>query len=202
MPATPTGLSVILDVIYNHLGPEGNYLAEFGPYFTDRHPTPWGPGINVDGADAAGVRRHLVENACYWVRDFHVDGLRLDAIHAIADASPRHILTELAAAAREEAMTFGRPLHVIAESHDNDRRIVLPAAGGGLGLDAVWSDDFHHAAAHAAHWRSGRLLRRLSEPDTASSAPSPRGSPIKVSRRFTGGGIGAPRVPTFPVSAS
>ncbi len=83
------GLSVILDVVYNHLGPEGNYLAEFGPYFTDRHPTPWGPGINVDGADAAGVRRYLVENARYWVREFHVDGLRLDAIHAIADASPR-----------------------------------------------------------------------------------------------------------------
>jgi maltooligosyltrehalose trehalohydrolase len=139
------GLSVILDVVYNHLGPEGNYLAEFGPYFTDRHPTPWGPCINVDGPDSAGVRRHLVENARYWVREFHVDGLRLDAIHAITDTSPLHILTELATAAREEAMTFGRPLHVIAESHDNDRRIVLPAAGGGLGLDAVWSDDFHHA---------------------------------------------------------
>jgi maltooligosyltrehalose trehalohydrolase len=139
------GLSVILDVVYNHLGPEGNYLAEFGPYFTERHPTPWGPGINVDGADAAGVRRHLVENARYWVREFHVDGLRLDAIHAITDTSPRHILTELAAAAREEAMTLGRPVHVIAESHDNDRRIVLPEVQGGLGLDAVWSDDFHHA---------------------------------------------------------
>ncbi len=139
------GLSVILDVVYNHLGPEGNYLAEFGPYFTDRHPTPWGPGINVDGVGAAGVRRHLIHNARYWVREFHIDGLRLDAIHAIADASPLHILTELAGAAREEALTFGRPLHVIAESHDNDRRIVIPAAGGGLGLDAVWSDDFHHA---------------------------------------------------------
>ncbi|MGH7331779.1 MAG: malto-oligosyltrehalose trehalohydrolase [Candidatus Rokuibacteriota bacterium] len=139
------GLSLILDVVYNHLGPEGNYLAEFGPYFTDRHPTPWGPGVNVDGPDAAGVRRHLVDNARYWVREFHVDGLRLDAIHAITDTSALHILTELARAAREEAMTLGRPLHVIAESHDNDRRLVLPAAGGGLGLDAVWSDDFHHA---------------------------------------------------------
>jgi maltooligosyltrehalose trehalohydrolase len=139
------GLSVILDVVYNHLGPEGNYLAEFGPYFTDRHPTPWGPGINVDGPDSAGVRCHLIENTRYWVREFHIDGLRLDAIHAITDTSPLHILTELAAAGHEEAMTFGRPLHVIAESHDNDRRIVLPTAAGGLGLDAVWSDDFHHA---------------------------------------------------------
>ncbi len=139
------GLSVILDVVYNHLGPEGNYLGEFGPYFTDRYKTPWGPAINYDGADAAGVRRHVVENARYWVREFHVDGLRFDAVHAIHDASPVHILTEVAEAARDEARRLGRPVHVIAESHDNDRRLVLPRSEGGLGLDAVWSDDFHHA---------------------------------------------------------
>jgi maltooligosyltrehalose trehalohydrolase len=163
------GLSLILDVVYNHLGPEGNYLAEFGPYFTDRHPTPWGPGINVDGPDATGVRRHLIDNARYWVREFHVDGLRLDAIHAIADTSERHVLTELAAAAREEAARLGRPLHVIAESHDNDRRLVLPVSGGGLGLDAVWSDDFHHALhtrltgediGYFVDYRGGRGLER------------------------------------------
>ena len=139
------GLSVFLDVVYNHLGPEGNYLGEYGPYFTDRYKTPWGSAINFDGPDSEGVRRHFVDNARYWVREFHVDGLRLDAIHSIFDASPVHILTEVAQGAREEAHLLERPVHVIAESHDNDRKIVLPAAEGGLGLDAVWSDDFHHA---------------------------------------------------------
>jgi maltooligosyltrehalose trehalohydrolase len=139
------GLSVFLDVVYNHLGPEGNYLAEFGPYFTDRYKTPWGSAVNFDGPDAEGARRHFIDNARYWVREFHIDGLRLDAIHSIFDASPRHILTEVAEAARDEARALERPVHIVAESHDNDRRIVLPAAEGGLGLDAVWSDDFHHA---------------------------------------------------------
>jgi len=140
-----TGLSVILDVVYNHLGPEGNYLGEFGPYFTSRYSTPWGPAPNFDGPESDAVRRHFVENARYWVREFHVDGLRLDALHAIHDESPIHVFTEVAEAARDEAKLLERPVHVIAESHDNDRRIVLPTADGGLGLDAVWSDDFHHA---------------------------------------------------------
>jgi len=139
------GLSVILDVVYNHLGPEGNYLGEFGPYFTDRYRTPWGGAVNFDGPEAEGVRRHFVENARSWVRECHVDGLRLDAIHAIFDASPTHILTEITTAVREEARGLGRPVHIMAESHDNDRRLVLPPAEGGIGLDAVWSDDFHHA---------------------------------------------------------
>jgi maltooligosyltrehalose trehalohydrolase len=139
------GLSVILDVVYNHLGPEGNYLAEFGPYFTDRYRTPWGQAVNFDGPDASGVRRHFIENACSWIRDFHIDGLRLDAIHSIFDASPVHILTEIAEAVRKAGERMGRPVHVIAESHDNDRRLVLPPADGGLGLDAVWADDVHHA---------------------------------------------------------
>ena len=139
------GLSVVLDVVYNHLGPEGNYLGDFGPYFTDRYRTPWGGAVNFDGPESAGVRRHFIENARAWVREFHVDGLRLDAIHSIFDASSRHVLTELAEAAREEARALDRPLHIMAESHDNDRRVVLPEKDGGLGLDAVWSDDFHHA---------------------------------------------------------
>src|SRR5262245_4180040 len=139
------GLSVVLDVVYNHLGPEGNYLAEYGPYFTDRYKTPWGMAINFDGPESEGVRRHFIENARYWVREFHIDGLRLDAIHSIFDQGPVHVLTELAEAARQEARLLDRPVHIIAESHDNDRRTVLPAAEGGVGLDAVWSDDFHHA---------------------------------------------------------
>ena len=139
------GLSVLLDVVYNHLGPEGNYLGDFGPYYTDRYRTPWGGALNFDGPESAGVRRHFIENARAWVREFHIDGLRLDAIHSIFDSSPRHILSELAEAAREEARTPDRPLHIMAESHDNDRRVILPEKEGGLGLDAVWSDDFHHA---------------------------------------------------------
>src|SRR5262245_21232836 len=184
------GLSVILDVVYNHLGPEGTYLAEFAPYFTTRHRSPWGPGLDFDGPDAAGVRRHIADNARYWVREFHVDGLRLDAIHAIVDTSPVHILTELARAAREEAMTLGRPVHLIAESHDNDRRLVTPAPGG-LGLDAVWSDDFHHArharltgeqAGYYKDFPSGRGLERaLAEGFAFQGEPSrywglPRGT--------------------------
>ncbi len=139
------GLSVALDVVYNHLGPEGNYLAEFGPYFTDRHQTPWGLALNFDGPDSDGVRRHFVDNARYWVREFHVDALRLDAIHSIYDTRPVHVLTEMAEAAREEVRLLDRPVHIVAESHDNDRNLVLPREAGGLGLDAVWSDDFHHA---------------------------------------------------------
>ena len=142
------GLSVFLDVVYNHLGPEGNYLAEYGPYFTDRYTTPWGPAVNFDGEGSPGVRRHIVENGRAWVREFHIDGFRLDAVHAVHDASPVHILTEFAEGVRAEAGRAGRRVHVIAESHDNDRRLVLPVADGGLGLDALWSDDFHHALHH------------------------------------------------------
>ena len=140
------GLSVFLDVVYNHLGPEGNYLAEYGPYYTDRYKTPWGTAVNFDGPDSAGVRRHFISNAAYWVREYHIDGLRLDAIHSIFDSGSPNILTELAEAARAEGQALGRPVHIVAESHDNDRKTVLPASEGGLGLDAVWSDDFHHAA--------------------------------------------------------
>src|SRR5204862_4891984 len=117
------GLSVILDVVYNHLGPEGNYLGEFGPYFTDRYRTPWGGAVNFDGPEAEGVRRHFVENARAWVRECHVDGLRLDAIHAIFDASPTHILTEITTAVREEARALGRPMHIMAESRSEERRV-------------------------------------------------------------------------------
>ena len=164
------GLSVILDVVYNHLGPEGNYLAEFGPYFTDRYRTPWGGAVNFDGPDAEGVRRHFVENARAWVREFHIDGLRLDAIHAIYDASPVHILTEIAAAARDEARALGRPAHVTAESHDNDRRLVLPAADGGIGLDAIWSDDFHHTVHVCLTGERGGYYADFGEPRQLATA--------------------------------
>jgi maltooligosyltrehalose trehalohydrolase len=138
------GLAVVLDVVYNHLGPEGNYLAEFGPYFTDRYQTPWGQAINYDGEDARGVRDFIIANALYWVREYHIDGLRLDAIHGIFDASPVHILRELNAAVQRLARRLGRIVPVVAESDLNDRRVVDPLRKGGYGLAGQWSDDFHH----------------------------------------------------------
>ena len=186
------GLSVFLDLVYNHLGPEGNYLAEYGPYFADRTQTAWGPAINYDGAGSEGVRRHVIENGRMWVSEFHIDGFRLDAIHAIYDTSPVHVLTEFADAVRGEAARVGRRVHVIAESHDNDRRIVLPSSAGGLGLDAVWSDDFHHAVhrqltGETAHYyvdfgSEGHLDRAIAEGFAYQGEPSeyfgrPRGTP-------------------------
>jgi len=138
------GLAVIHDVVYNHLGPEGNYLERFGPYFTDRYRIPWGNAVNFDGPESDAVRRFFIDNACAWVRDFHADGLRLDAVHAIYDFSARHILAEIQDAVQAEAARQNRMVHVIAESNQNDVRLVKPPQEGGYGLDGVWSDDFHH----------------------------------------------------------
>jgi maltooligosyltrehalose trehalohydrolase len=139
------GLGVILDVVYNHLGPEGNYLAKFGPYFTDRYRTPWGDAVNLDDADSDEVRRFFCDNALMWLRDYHVDGLRIDAVHAIFDASAIHFLEQLGAEVHALEVAVGRPLVVIAESDLNLPRIVTPREAGGYGLDAQWNDDFHHA---------------------------------------------------------
>ena len=139
------GLGVVLDVVYNHLGPEGNYLERFGPYFTDRYSTPWGKAINFDGPGSDEVRRFFVDNALMWLRDYHFDGLRLDAVHAIVDNSAVHILEELELRAEDLARELGRPLHLIAESAANDPRLVWGRERGGFGLAATWSDDFHHA---------------------------------------------------------
>ncbi|HEX9741755.1 MAG TPA: malto-oligosyltrehalose trehalohydrolase [Nitrospiraceae bacterium] len=139
------GLAVIMDVVYNHLGPEGNYLGDFGPYFTDRYRTPWGSAVNFDGRDSDEVRHYIVSNACYWVNEYHVDALRLDAIHGIFDFSARHILRELGEAVHGLAARLGRTVLVIAESDLNDVRVIAPTTAGGHNLDAQWSDDFHHA---------------------------------------------------------
>jgi maltooligosyltrehalose trehalohydrolase len=139
------GLAVVLDVVYNHLGPEGNVLGAFGPYFTDRYRTPWGDALNFDGPGSDGVRNFFVENACEWVRDFKIDALRLDAIHAIADPSAYPFVEELIDAVHEVAETEGRHIWVIAESAANDARLITPKEHGGIGADAQWSDDFHHA---------------------------------------------------------
>jgi maltooligosyltrehalose trehalohydrolase len=139
------GLAIFLDVVYNHLGPEGNYLAEFGPYFTDHHKTPWGLAVNFDGAGSDPVRDFVVNNARMWLEEFHFDGLRLDAVHAIFDLGARHILRDVEEAAEGVQRRSGRTLHVIAESDLNDPRLLYPPERGGYGLDGQWSDDFHHA---------------------------------------------------------
>ncbi|HEX5504101.1 MAG TPA: malto-oligosyltrehalose trehalohydrolase [Thermomicrobiales bacterium] len=138
------GLAVVLDVVYNHFGPAGNYTGLYAErYLTDRHATPWGAALNFDGPGAAEVRRFYVENLLHWLHEYHVDGFRLDATHAIHDASPVHILAELAAAARAAARA-GRAPYLIAETHENDPRYLRPLEEGGFGFDAVWADDFHH----------------------------------------------------------
>ena len=139
------GLGVILDVVYNHLGNEGNYLRLFGPYFTAQHETPWGEAINYDQPGSEGVRRYVVENALYWIREYHLDGLRLDAVQTIKDDSSKHILAEISESVARLASELGRQVCVIAETDENDARMVRPRTDGGYGLHAVWSDDFHHA---------------------------------------------------------
>jgi maltooligosyltrehalose trehalohydrolase len=139
------GIGVCLDVVYNHLGPEGNYLSRFGPYFTGAHPTPWGPGLNLDGEHSFHVRRWVVDNALRWFADFHIDALRLDAVHALRDDSPQHILAQLSDEVAALSARLGRPLALIAESDLNDASMVAPTAAGGRGMDAQWDDDVHHA---------------------------------------------------------
>ena len=139
------GLAVLLDVVYNHFGPSGNYTGKFGPYVTDSHHTPWGGAVNLEDAGSTEVRRFFLDNALMWLRDYHVDGLRLDAVHAFVDRSAIHFLEQLSSEVEVLEAESGRRLVLIAESDLNDPRIVTPLVAGGLGIDAQWSDDFHHA---------------------------------------------------------
>lgn len=139
------GLAVFVDAVYNHLGPDGNYLGMFGPYFTDRHETPWGMALNLDGEDSDPVREFIIGNALHWLRDFHVDGLRLDAVHELHDERALPILEALAAAVDELEETTGRAMVLVAESDRNDIRTVTARERGGMGLDGQWADDVHHA---------------------------------------------------------
>jgi maltooligosyltrehalose trehalohydrolase len=139
------GIGVILDVVYNHLGPAGNHLAEFGPYFSDAHRTNWGDGVNLDGPDSDEVRRFFIDNALMWLSDYHMDGLRLDAVHALADDSAVHLLEQLATEVAALSAETGRPRSLIAESDRNDPRFVRPPDHGGYGLDSAWADEWHHA---------------------------------------------------------
>lgn len=139
------GMAAILDVVYNHLGPEGNYLADFAPYFTERYKTPWGPAVNFDGPESDHVRRYFIENALYWITEFHFDALRLDAVHAILDYSPFTFLEELGVEVHLQAKTLNRQVFLFPESAANDSRLIRSRELGGYGLDAQWNDDFHHA---------------------------------------------------------
>ncbi|MFF3194550.1 malto-oligosyltrehalose trehalohydrolase [Streptomyces misionensis] len=139
------GLAVVLDVVHNHLGPSGNHLPRFGPYFTDAYTTPWGAAVNLDAPGSDEVRAFLIGSALAWLRDYRLDGLRLDAVHALYDTRARHFLEELSAAVDDLAAELGRPLSLIAESDLNNPRFITPRAEHGLGLHAQWNDDFHHA---------------------------------------------------------
>ena len=139
------GLAVLLDVVYNHFGPVGNYTGKFGPYLTDAHRTPWGGAVNLEAEWSHQVRRFFCDNALMWLRDYHIDGLRLDAVHAFIDRSAIHFLEQLSAEVEALSATLARTLVVIAESDLNDPRVVTPREAGGLGMNAQWSDDFHHA---------------------------------------------------------
>ncbi len=138
------GVAVILDIVYNHFGPEGNYLSMFGSYFTEKYETPWGAAVNFDDRGCAAARRMVLESVRHWIERYHFDGLRLDAVHAIHDQSRPHILEEITAAARQLEKSLGRRIAVIAETDANDVRLIKPAGEGGCGLDAQWMDDFHH----------------------------------------------------------
>lgn len=139
------GIAVLLDVVYNHFGPSGNYTGKFGPYLAKALPTPWGGAVNLEGPWSSEVRRFFCDNALMWMRDFHVDGLRLDAVHAFIDRSAIHFLEQLAAEVETLSATVARHLVLIAESDLNDPRIVSPREVGGFGMNAQWNDDFHHA---------------------------------------------------------
>jgi maltooligosyltrehalose trehalohydrolase len=143
--AHQTGLAVLLDVVYNHFGPSGNYTAKFGPYTITSHHTPWGGAVNLEDAGSYQVRRFFCDNALMWLRDFHIDGLRIDAVHAFVDRSAIHFLEQLATEVEMLRASLARPLVLIAESDLNDPRVVMPRESGGWGMDAQWSDDFHHA---------------------------------------------------------
>jgi maltooligosyltrehalose trehalohydrolase len=139
------GLAVIQDVVYNHVGPEGNYLGEYGPYFTNVYRTPWGPAVNYDGPHSDEVRRFIIENACYWVSEFHMDALRLDAVHGIYDFRAVHLTQALTDRVHALGDALGRRVQVIAESDLNDPRLLRPVELGGYAMDSQWSDDFHHS---------------------------------------------------------
>jgi maltooligosyltrehalose trehalohydrolase len=163
------GLAVCLDVVYNHLGPEGNYLPELGPWFTNRHTTRWGDALDYDGPASGPIRAYMIQAAVGWIRDFHVDALRLDATDAIADASPRHLVAELAEAVRAAGRAAGREVHVVSENDQNDRKVIDPPPRG-WGSSAVWADDLHHALHALVTGEQARFLADFGRPEHVARA--------------------------------
>ena len=164
------GIAVVLDVVYNHLGPEGNYLNGFGPYFTEKYKTPWGPSLNFDDAHSDHVRNFFIQNALMWLRDHHIDALRLDAVHAIIDTSAKHFLQELAEKVKELSDRTGRKYLLIAESDLSDRRLLDPIEKGGYGLDAQWMDDLHHSIHTLITGENEGYYHDFGEPDHLTKA--------------------------------
>lgn len=170
------GLALALDVIYNHLGPEGNYLPKFGPYFTERHMTAWGPAINYDGVHSDEVRRYYLENALFFLRDCHVDMLRLDAVDHIFDNTSLSFLEELAMAVKLERSHLNRQFYLVAETSSNDPRLVRPIEAGGIGIDGQWNDEFHHALHTLLTGESIEYYNDYVDPNTGSKSGSATGS--------------------------
>ncbi len=164
------GLGVVLDVVYNHAGPVGNFLDEFGPYFADRYRTTWGTSFNFDGAGSDEVRRFVIDNALMWIREYHIDGLRLDAVHAIVDQSPQHILEQLASEVDALSAALHRSVLLIAETNANDPRLVRSRDAGGDGLDAAWADDWHHALHVALTGERSGYYEDFSSPELLGKA--------------------------------
>jgi maltooligosyltrehalose trehalohydrolase len=195
------GIGVVMDVVYNHLGPDGNYLGRFGPYFTEKYRTPWGPAVNLDDAGSDEVRAFVLDNALMWLRDYHCDGLRVDAVHALRDSRATHLLEDLSASVHRLGAHQRRPLFLVAESDLNDPRMISPAQAGGLGMDAQWADDVHHALWAALSGERQGYYADFGELATLAKAYSGGFVHDGTYSTFRGRTHGRPVPPSLPASA-
>ncbi|CAN5321436.1 malto-oligosyltrehalose trehalohydrolase [soil metagenome] len=191
------GLAVVLDVVHNHLGPSGNYLADFGPYLVEDAESTWGKIVNIDGPNSGAVREFILGSALAWLRDLHIDALRLDAVHALVDRSATHLLAELSDRVAVLSEAVGRPLQLIAETDRNDPQTIRPRALGGQGIDAQWADDLHHAIHGAVTGEADGYYADYADPLAAVAAAYERGLVYDGSRfsGFRGRVVGAPLPP-------
>ncbi len=192
------GLGVVMDVVYNHLGPAGNYLPEFGPYLTEAHMTPWGPAVNLDRAASDEVRRFILDNALMWLRDYHVDGLRLDAVHALVDERAIHLLEQLAQEVEALGARLRKPLWLVAESDVNDPRTVMAREAGGRGMEGQWTDDVHHALHAYLTGERASYYADFGSPATLAKALAKAFVHDGTYSSFRGRAHGRPVPPTVP----